>query len=241
MTEARAAPTSVLVVDDDATIRELVCAYLRTESCEVAEAATLREARAVLRRSPIDVVVLDLNLPDGDGVELCRELRALDYGGAIVMVSARDATADRILGLELGGDDYLVKPFEARELAARIRSVLRRTLEPRSAPAAPHRFATFGGWRLDLLRRRLFAQDQRLVMLTAGEFEVLSRLVRHAGQVLGREQLLPDRAATAAFDRSIDMLVSRLRQKLGVDPDGEPPILTVRSRGYMLAMDVAFE
>lgn len=232
---------NVLVVDDDREIRDLVAVQLRADRYSVHVAATLAEARRILSANRIDVIALDLNLPDGDGLDLCRELRSNGYRGAIVMVSARDATIDRILGLEFGGDDYLVKPFEARELRARIRSVLRRVADLPFGSASARRHARFGDWRLDLLRRRLIAEDGRLVMLTAAEFAVLGRLVQAGGQVLGRDELLPGRAATAAFDRSIDMLISRLRQKLGVDREGEAPILTVRNQGYVLAMDVAFE
>ncbi|MBE7220394.1 MAG: response regulator transcription factor, partial [Caulobacteraceae bacterium] len=198
------------------------------------------QARAAVARVRPDVIVLDLNLPDGDGVDLCREMRAAGFRGAVIMVTARDATVDRILGLEFGADDYVVKPFEARELTARIRSALRRMADAPAGPAQKPKLAQFAGWRLDLLRRRLFAPDGRLVMLTSAEFEVLSRLAHGAGQVLARDALMPDRAATAAFDRSIDMVVSRLRQKLGVDAQGESPIVTVRRRGYLLAAEVAF-
>lgn len=233
--------TIVLVVDDDAEIRSLMSALLRAERHVVRAADSLAEARAQLAQHRFDVIVLDLNLPDGDGIDLCRELRTAGYRGAIVMVSARDAAIDRILGLEFGGDDYLVKPFEARELTARVRSVLRRVTDLPFSDAPARRYVRFGSWRLDLLKRRLIAGDDRLVMLTAKEFDVLHSLVRGAGRVLAREELLPDRLATAAFDRSIDMLVSRLRQKLGVDPDGDDPILTVRGKGYLLAMGVTYE
>ncbi|MGI4877075.1 MAG: winged helix-turn-helix domain-containing protein, partial [Janthinobacterium lividum] len=147
----------------------------------------------------------------------------------------------RILGLELGADDYLVKPFEARELTARVRSVLRRVSDRSTSATMPRRVMRFEGWRLDLLRRRLLAPDDRVIMLTSAEFDVLRRLADAPGQVLSREELQPDRSATAAFDRSIDMLVSRLRQKMGVEPDGEALILTVRHQGYVLGAEVAYE
>jgi two-component system OmpR family response regulator len=230
----------VLVVDDDVVICELICAHLRAERCETIAATTIAQARNALDCTRPDVIVLDLNLPDGDGIGLCRQLRAGGFRGAVIMVSARDAIADRILGLEFGADDYVVKPFEARELTARIRSALRRLPEAPAGPGPKSKVALFAGWRLDLLRRRLFAPDGRLVMLTSAEFDVLSRLAQRPAEVLARDQLMPERAATAAFDRSIDMLVSRLRQKLGVDGDGESPIVTVRGRGYLLAAQVAF-
>lgn len=232
---------TVLVVDDDAELRDLMSNLLRGERYLVDVAATLDQARRLLSRRRFDVVVLDLNLPDGDGVNLCRDLRADGYRGAIIMVSARDATVDRILGLEFGGDDYLVKPFEARELLARVRSVLRRVGRLSFDGALAHRHLRFGTWRLDLLKRRLIAADDRIVMLTSAEFDVLHRFAQAPGRILAREELLPDRAATAAFDRSIDMLISRLRQKLSVGQDEEGPILTVRGRGYLLAVDVMSE
>ena len=240
MSDLPAPAPKVLVLDDDAEIRELVCAHLRAERCETLAVATIAQARAALDGAPPDVVVLDLNLPDGDWVDLCREMRAKGFRGAVIVVTARDTTVDRILGLEFGADDYVVKPFEARELTARIRSALRRMADAPAGHAVTHKVALFAGWRLDLLRRRLFAPDGRLVMLTSAEFEVLSRLAQGHGQVLARDALMPDRAATAAFDRSIDMIVSRLRQKLGLDAHGESPIVTVRGRGYLLAADVAF-
>lgn len=241
MHDDRPTGANVLVVDDDAEILGLMASALRAECYAVDVAATLDQARERLARHGVDVVVLDLNLPDGDGLDLCRALRAEGYRGGIVMVSARDAMIDRVLGLELGGDDYLVKPFEARELLARVRSVLRRVAKLPFTETPARRRLRFGGWRLDLLRRRLIAGDDRIVMLTTAEFDVLHRLAQAPGRVVGRAHLLPERAATAAFDRSIDMLISRLRQKLGVDDEGEEPILTVRGRGYLLALDVTPE
>jgi two-component system, OmpR family, response regulator len=226
----------LLIVDDDTEIRSLVVSQLSREGYILSEAGDVATIRHHLNSAHIDLIVLDLNLPDGDGLVICRELRAEGHDGAIIMVTARDSAIDRVLGLELGADDYLTKPFEPRELTARIRNLLRRTL-PHTAQSA--RFARFGSWMLDLTKRRLIADDNSVIMLSTTEYEILERLVHAPRQTLSREALLPQRSATAAFDRTIDNQISRLRQKL--QPDGEDLILTVRSQGYLLASDVEFK
>lgn len=229
----------ILVVDDDADIRELVIAQLEREAGSVRAAGSAAEAYASLEAEAADVVVLDLNLPDGDGLALCRELRARGFANAIIMVTARDSAVDRVLGLELGADDYLTKPFEPRELVARVRNLARRIGHGRSA--APNaRYACFGPWRLDLLQRRLVAGDGQLVILSSSEFRVLHRMIEAPNQILSRENLLPERRATVAFDRSIDLHISRLRQKLATQPGGGELIITVRSEGYGLAAGVTY-
>ena len=230
--------SQILVVDDDDDIRDLIVAQLEREQYEVHATSSLGSVRGKLAERPTDLIVLDLNLPDGDGLSLCRELRAEGHVGAIIMVTARDSPIDRVLGLELGADDYLIKPFEPRELIARIRNLLRRRVDE-SAESRGKRYARFGDWRLDLLQRRLIAADDRLVMLSSAEFKLLERFVRMPNTVLSREKLLPERKATVASDRSIDLQISRLRQKLG--GDGEDIILTVRNEGYVLASAVSFE
>ena len=227
----------LLIADDDPDIRDLVAAQLAREGYGLSAAGDVAGIRAALAVAAIDLIVLDLGLPDGDGLMLCRELRAEGYGGAIIMVTARDSAIDRVLGLELGADDYLTKPFEPRELTARIRNLLRRGARGAGA-GAPPRIAAFGRWRLDLVKRRLLAPGDNVVMLSTAEFDMLSRLVHAAGRPLSREALVPARAATAAFDRTIDNQISRLRQKL--KPDGDDLILTVRGQGYMLAATIAF-
>lgn len=229
----------LLVVDDDSDIRELVIAQLAREGYVLRAARDVAEVRAALAREPIDLVVLDLNLPDGDGLTLCRSLRAEGHGGAIIMVTARDSAIDRVLGLELGADDYLTKPFEPRELSARVRNLLRRRPQTSARPQGAW-IARFGPWRLDLVRRRLIAPDDSLVMLSSTEFDILARLIEAPHQALSREILLPSRAATAAFDRTIDNQISRLRQKLA-GPLAEELILTVRGQGYLFAADVQFQ
>lgn len=230
----------ILVADDDEDIRNLIIEQLRREPYTVRAAGDIAGIRAAITETPADLIVLDLNLPDGDGLTLCRELRAEGHDGAIIMVTARDSAIDRVLGLELGADDYLTKPFEPRELLARIRNLMRRQRigdgQPRSA-----RVAHVGPWRVDLIQRRLIASDEGLVMLSAAEYRLLSRFIGAPNKILSREQLLPERSATVAFDRSIDLQVSRLRQKLSSEPGGESLIMTVRSEGYILAQDVRFE
>jgi len=230
----------ILVVDDDPDIRELMIAQLEREAVTIRSASSVAEVYAELAEEPADVVVLDLNLPDGDGLNLCRELRAQGFANAIIMVTARDSAVDRVLGLELGADDYLTKPFEPRELVARVRNLVKRIGAGEPERPRTARFASFGPWKLDLLQRRLVTSDGRLVILSSAEFRVLSRMVEAPNEVMSREALLPERKATVAFDRSIDLCISRLRQKLGAEPGGSELILTVRNEGYALAADVAY-
>ncbi|KQS03849.1 two-component system response regulator [Sphingomonas sp. Leaf357] len=230
----------LIVADDDADIRDLMIGQLAREGYDVRAAGSIAGVRDALAEDHADLIVLDLNLPDGDGLTLCRELRAEGHDGAIIMVTARDGAIDRVLGLELGADDYLTKPFEPRELLARIRNLLRRTRHEETQRPRGARFARFGAWQLDLLKRRLITTDGRLVMLSSAEFRLLSRFIDAPNEVLSREALLPERHATVAFDRSIDLQISRLRQKLAAAPDGDTLILTVRNEGYVLASDVTF-
>ena len=233
----------LIVVDDDPDIRDLIVRQLRQEHYEVVPAGSLAELHQALSVHAADLIVLDLNLPDGDGLTLCRELRAEGNDVPIIMVSARGSAIDRVLGLELGADDYLTKPFEPRELLVRIRNLLRRSHadEPDRQRDKGVRIARLGPWRLDLFQRRLIAEDGRLVMLSSAEFRLLSRFIDEPNVVLSRENLVPERRATAAFDRSTDLQVSRLRQKLATLPGGEELILTVRGEGYVLASPVSYE
>lgn len=233
----------LIVVDDDPDIRDLIVQQLRQEHYEVVAAGSLGELYQALSVHAADLIVLDLNLPDGDGLTLCRELRAEGNDVPIIMVSARGSAIDRVLGLELGADDYLTKPFEPRELLVRIRNLLRRSHadEPDRQRDKGVRLARLGPWCLDLFQRRLIAEDGRLVMLSSAEFRLLSRFIDEPNVVLSRENLVPERRATAAFDRSTDLQVSRLRQKLATMPGGEELILTVRGEGYVLASPVSYE
>ena len=227
---------TVLIVDDDAEIRNLVGDYLSSHGLGVESARNGDEMRRVLASDDIDLVLLDIMLEGQDGLSLCRELR--ERGRLpIIMVTALADESDRVLGLEMGADDYLTKPFSARELLARIRAVLRR---------APERVAVhetrlgecyvFRGWRLDAARRELRDDAGTLISLTGGAFDLLLAFVRHPGRVLTREQLLELTRGKRAepFDRSVDVQLSRLRRQLG---DAEL-IKTVRGGGYLFAAEV---
>ncbi len=231
----------VVVVEDDADIRELIAAQLNRERLQITAVGSVAALLAALDEREADLIILDLNLPDGDGVEVCKTLRAQGYQGAIMMVTARNSALDRVLGLELGADDYLAKPFEPRELLARVRNLLRRSRLIDEGIPRTARFARFGPWRLDLNHRRLVTDDERLVMLSSAEFRLLSQFIDAANRVLSREELAPERSATVAYDRTIDIRVSRLRQKLSGLPGGEDLILTVRNEGYILPGPVEFE
>ncbi len=230
----------ILIVDDDREIRSLVAQFLKKHSYRVTAAADGREMMRLMEKGRFDLVVLDLMLPGEDGLSLCRRVRAKS-SLPIIMLTAMGEETDRIIGLEMGADDYLPKPFNPRELLARIKAVLRRAADRGpavlSSDVAAH---VFDGWRLDTVKRELRAPDGALVPLTAGEFELLAALVERAGQVLRRDQLLDlTRGRDAApFDRSVDVLISRLRRKIEIDPKEPSIIKTVRGGGYVLASGV---
>jgi two-component system, OmpR family, response regulator len=233
----------ILIVDDDRDLRELLAEYLQKNQYKVVTAADGREMRAALARGGVDLIVLDLMLPGEDGLTLCRDLRAREHSAIpILMLTARNEEADRIVGLEMGADDYLAKPFAARELLARIRSILRRTrmLPPNLRPGDPARFLAFGGWSLDTTERHLVDAAGTMVALSGAEYRLLRVFLDHPQRVLTREQLLNLTQGKEAeiFDRSIDLLVSRVRQRLR-DVAREPRyIKTVRSEGYVFSMAV---
>lgn len=230
----------IAVVEDDRDIAALVAAMLGANGFRVSVAADGAALRTLLgRHGDVALVVLDLNLPGEDGLDVCRWLRRTG-SIPIVMLTARGDPIDRVIGLEIGADDYLAKPFEPRELLARVRSVLRRTAaiplgEP--APEADLGAVRFGAWRLDHRRRHLIAADSTVVALSGGEYRLLATLIAHRGEVLPREVLhrLTGGADDVALDRSIDLRISRLRGKLGDDLEGSPIIKTVRGRGYVFS------
>lgn len=229
---------TLLIVDDDRDIRSLLAEHLEQHGFRVLKAADGPAMQTALGRAPVDLVVLDLNLPGEDGLSLCRRLRATSTT-PVIMLTARGDPIDRIVGLEMGADDYLAKPFEPRELVARIRSVLRRAATlPLPLQRGPARHSDFAGWSLDRDGRALTAPDGRLVMLSGAEFDLLSALIEHAGRPVSREQLRSLSVAADSDDRAIDLRVSRLRQKLGDDARDPALIKTVRSRGYVLAAPV---
>jgi two-component system OmpR family response regulator len=234
---------SILVVDDHREIRELVSRALVKEGFRVTTAADGRAMRKVLADSRIDLILLDLMLPGEDGLSLCRRLRA-ESDIPIIMLTAKGDEVDRVIGLEMGADDYLPKPFGSRELIARIKAVLRRGRRDRASTdqTGPRRYR-FDRWVLDTGARELVRDDGVTVSLSSGEYDLLLALVERPHRVLSREQLLDlarGRAATA-FDRSIDTQVSRLRKKIESDP-GDPKIIkTVWGGGYMLTATVSAE
>jgi two-component system OmpR family response regulator len=218
----------ILVVDDDPGIREVLCDYLVQHGYEASGAASAAEMdRAVAAQAP-DLIVLDLMMPGEDGLSVCRRLSG--KGPPIVMLSAMGGDTDRIIGLELGADDYLAKPCNPRELLARIRAVLRR---PREDTPTDGAVLAFAGWRLDLMRRELVRPDGGIVTLSAGEFALLRAFVDSPGRVLTRDQLLERARGTDSdvFDRAMDVQISRLRRKLD-DGSGLELIQTLRGEGY---------
>ncbi len=230
----------ILVVDDDREIRSLVSQFLRKHGFRVTDAADGRDMMQVLDGGRFDLVVLDLMLPGEDGLSLCRRVRA-GSSLPIIMLTAMGEETDRIVGLEMGADDYLPKPFNPRELLARIRAVLRRSGTEAPEPAEEAGGTrVFEGWSLDLAKRELRAPDGTLVPLTAGEYDLLAAIVERPGRVLSRDQLLDlTRGRDAVpFDRSIDVQISRLRRKLEPDPKEPQIIKTVRGGGYVFACEV---
>lgn len=233
----------ILIVDDDREIRELVGNYLKKNGLRTTVVADGRQMRAFLESTPVDLIVLDIMMPGDDGLLLCRELRAGKHKATpVLMLTARSDETDRIIGLEMGADDYLVKPFAARELLARISAVLRRTrmLPPNLVVTESGRLLAFGRWRLDTSARHLLDEDGTMVALSGAEYRLLRVFLDHPQRVLNRDQLLNLTQGRDAdlFDRSIDLLVSRLRQRL-LDDAREPAyIKTVRSEGYVFSLAV---
>jgi two-component system, OmpR family, response regulator len=230
----------ILIVDDDHEIRTLLAEYLEKNGLRVSAAREGKEMRRMLSRERVDLIVLDIMLPGEDGLTLCRELRASSQI-PIIMLTARSEDVDRILGLELGADDYVPKPFKPRELLARITAVLRRTAhvlrEPLPADVPGYRFAS---WRLDTTARSLTGEDGSTVALSGAEFRLLAVLLAHAGQVLSRLQLMDLLRGRDLdpFDRSIDQRVSRLRQILRDDARSPRIIKTVYGEGYVIGVPV---
>lgn len=233
----------LLVVDDDREIRELLADYLERQGYRVSTAANGSEMRRALDAAPTDLLILDLMMPGEDGLTLCRELRA-HSAIPIIMLTARGEPVDRIVGLEMGADDYLSKPFEPRELLARIRSVLRRAHAlPFNLRQEEGHLFHFADWTLEVETRQLLNPDGVAVALSGSEYRLLRAFIDHAGRVLSRDQLLNLTRGRDAdpFDRSIDLAVSRLRQKL-LDDARDPKLLkTVRNEGYILTASVQKE
>jgi len=233
------APARVLIVEDDPGMRVLLLRALHGEGIEAIGARDGNEARPLLEAGGVDLVMMDVMLPGRSGLDLIGDIREVHPAMPIIMVSALGSEADRIAGLDRGADDYVAKPFGKGELLARVRAALRRARTP-VAGTPRSDIARFAGWTLDLRRRALTAPDGTAVDLSGAEHDLLAILVMQPNRVIGRERLLElSRARRAqASDRSIDVLISRLRRKLGDSDAGEALIRTVRGRGYMLAADV---
>jgi two-component system, OmpR family, response regulator len=233
--------TSILLVEDDAEIGELISRYLRANQFEVSAVRDGAAMDAALAKRRFELVLLDLNLPGEDGLSICRRLRA-SKNLPIIIVTAQGEDVDKIIGLEMGADDYVAKPFNPRELLARIKSVLRRaSASPEDADAGEKmQIYRFSGWRINISSREVIAPAGTKVAMTGAEFDLLHALCEHPNRVLTRDQLinLTHGPTAGPFERSIDTLISRLRQKIEVDAKSPRLIQTVRSEGYMLSAQV---
>jgi two-component system OmpR family response regulator len=232
------APTRLLLVDDEPALREPLAEYLSRQGFAVTQAASAAEARSQLKNELPELVLLDIMMPGEDGLSLCRHL-ADAHQIPTILLTAKGEAMDRIIGLEIGADDYVVKPFEPRELVARIRSVLRRSAKGGAQPDEDEQFE-FEGWHLDPLKRRLTDPEGAMVSISSAEFRLLMAFLEHPRQVLDRDRLLDMVQGREAhlFDRAIDNQVSRLRRKVEVDSKNPTLIQTVWGGGYMLATDV---
>ncbi|MBN9243533.1 MAG: response regulator transcription factor [Mesorhizobium sp.] len=232
----------ILVVDDDKGIRDLLQEFFRKRGLRASVAGDGAEMEALMRRTEVDLVVLDVMLPGRSGLELCRDLRARGSSVPVIMLTAVNETTDRVVGLEMGADDYVPKPFDPLELLARIRAVLRRNGGEAKRPPA-RQVWRFAGWTMDCSRRRLVAPGDVRVDLTAAEFNLLATFVRSAQRVLTRDQLIELSGGDGGvnYDRSIDILVSRLRRKMEDDPKSPKLIQTVRSGGYQFIPEAVAE
>ena len=236
-------PDHILIVDDDAEIRSLLSQYLVKNGLRVTAVADGRGMAQALDGGRIDLIVLDLMLPGDDGLTLCRNLRAKS-DTPVIMLTARGDETDRIVGLEMGADDYLAKPFSARELLARIKAILRRARSlPQNLQPEGARHIRFGDWVLDTSYRQLISAANVVTPLSGAEYRLLRIFLSHPNRVLNRDQLVDLTQGKEAdpLDRSIDVQVSRLRNRLGDDPREPHLIKTVRGEGYVLAVDVTAE
>jgi len=235
-------PAHILVVEDDKEIRDLVSKCLEANGWRVTLACDGRGMDEAMATGRHDLVILDIMLPHEDGLSLCRRLRAT-MTIPIIIVSAKGEDIDRVVGLEIGADDYLAKPFNPRELAARVRAQLRRSAMMTTSPTVKARRLTFNGWAIDTRLRTLTNPDGAQVTLTPAEFDLLRVLCERAGRVLTRDQLidLTQGRQGSPSERSVDILISRLRRKLDADPEKPSLIHTVRSGGYEFVAEVQSE
>ncbi|MFM2045755.1 MAG: TorCAD operon transcriptional regulatory protein TorR [Pseudomonadota bacterium] len=237
MAEIADAPL-VLIVEDEPATRALLAGYFHNSGFLVAEAENGRQTREAMLRQPPDLVLLDIELPDEDGFSIAKSIRETSNVG-IIIVTNRAGEDDRVFGLETGGDDYVTKPPNPRELLARARNLLRRT-HPSKMRRAEGTVRRFGGWTMDLARRRVINPDGQEIRVTRGEFELLALLVRSGGRVVTRDQLIDAVSGTDRnpSDRTVDVLVSRLRRKMGDDGNSPRMIMTEKGLGYRLGADI---
>lgn len=222
----------ILIVEDDRTTRMRLAAYLREQGYRVSEAENADDMDVIIQSDPPELLLVDINLDGKDGLTITREQRTASRVG-IILLTARDDQVDKIVGLEMGADDYVTKPFDKRELAARVKNLLARIADIGQAPQGPPPVETFGPWCFDRIRRRLVS-DARIETLTKQEFDVMSALADHPGQTLSRARLaeMMGRDALRSNDRMIDVVVGRLRKKLEKDAAHPDWILTEHGRGY---------
>jgi DNA-binding response OmpR family regulator len=236
-------PLHILVVDDDPRIRQMLTRYFEQEGYRVSAAADGAAMRAQLNARKVDVILLDVVMPGEDGLSLARDIRAKSDVG-IIMLTGRDEVLDRVVGLEVGADDYIAKPFHLREVLARVKSVARRR---KPAPDAARRsedsgedVIRFDGWLLDTARRRLVSPSGEDVVLTSGEFDLLAALAKHPGRVFSRETLMEHTRGHGlrAFDRTIDARIARLRKKIERNPKSPTIVKSIRAVGYVFTAKV---
>jgi DNA-binding response OmpR family regulator len=233
----------ILVVDDDPRIRQMLTRYFEQEGYQVCAAADGVAMRAQLNAKPIDVILLDIVMPGQDGLTIAREIRAKSDVG-IIMLTSKDEVLDRVVGLEVGADDYIAKPFHLREVLARVKSLVRRR-KPAPDPARrteekAEDVIRFDGWVLDTARRQLVSPSGKDVALTSGEFDLLAALAKHPGRVFSRETLMEHNRGRElkAFDRTIDAQIARLRKKIEQDPKNPTIVRSVRAVGYVFTAKV---
>ena len=229
------APPTVLLVDDEPELRALLAEYFGRHGFTVLQAEDAAAARARVAERVPDVAVLDINMPGENGLSLARALREADARLAVLMLTTAGEAIDRIVGLEVGADDYVAKPFELRELLARVRAVLRRLQVTAAPPSADPERVVFGACQLDLAQRKLYGADGAEIDITAAEFDLLALFARHPNRPLNRDQIMEQahNRGWDVFDRSIDLRVMRLRRKVERNPDKPEVIKTVRNVGYV--------
>lgn len=240
MIEAKANEVSqhIVIVEDDSITRRRLAAALKKQMYRVSEAEDASQMEEIIARDPADLLIVDINLDGKDGLTITREQRSVSKVG-IILLTSRDDQIDRIVGLEMGADDYVTKPFDTRELFARVKNLLSRISEIGQAVQAAEPLTEFGNWKLDRMRRRLIAKDGTIEPLTRAEFDLLHAFTRQPGVILSRDRLLDliQHRQWATDNRTIDVLVGRLRKKIEIDPSKPDWIITVHGEGYVFATD----